>query len=957
MPPAATERSSVLLSLPAPHRARSALSRLRTAAALLGGFCLLAGSAGAQSLLFDLGFETGDFTGYQFAVNSDGNYKGNGPDKPTISTAQVCNGTYASKHEIIASNGSNGPSTSYRSELKVMGSGDAVTYGQEYWYGWAIYLPTSWIPDPTRWEIITQVHQPVQEFGGRSEGPPIVFEFRPNNGGVLSFRSQWMTDPANPMTSPTASTSYLPVGTLNLGQWNRFVMNIKYDPMGTEGGFVKVWINDVLKVDHTGPNVFPADLKPYFKMGIYKGWGATAPHPTVTSRTLWTDSFKMGLASAGVGYNDVVPPASGEPPVTEPLLAPANLVATAAIGSLRVNLAWPDVAHETHYRLERKAGAGSFGALSPPVLPATGSVAHSDTTVLPGTSYTYRIRAENALGHSSWTDSNTVTTPPSGGPTQYEVNALTISASSGKGASAFTVAAASNADTLRYESNQNNDYVTFDVIAPATATYDIAARFQRTPTSGRIQLAVDGEDQGAMADLYNSTGTFTTISFDSKSLTAGIHTFNFTVVGTSANGRKITFDTISLTPIGPAQATVTLGDLVQTYDGTPKSASVTTNPAALAVVTTYDGNATPPINAGSYMLESLVEDVNYAGYAADTFTITPAPAAIAFGGLRQSYDGAPKGVTTTTTPADVAVTVTYGGGTTPPTLPGAYDVEATIDDANYSGAAIDTLSIGITALVRHAPTLNGAIDGSLQLLTGENTTLNGNAWISGDLLAPGMPAVQLNGHPTFTGAIDAEGASDPANYQVTLNGNAVLRHLVRRVDPIAMPTVAAPAAPAGTDSVTLNQASQNVANWSTLLNLTLNGNAGVRTIPPGAYGNLTVNGNSSVILGIADATEPALYSLQNLVLNGNSTLQVVGPVILTLANGVTLNGSAGSSAHPEWLTLRIASGGATLNGNVAFHGRIVAPSGTVTINGNSTVQGEVISDRLTLNGNALLEHP
>lgn len=61
----------------------------------------------------------------------------------------------------------------------------------------------------------------------------------------------------------------------------------------------------------------------------------------------------------------------------------------------------------------------------------------------------------------------------------------------------------------------------------------------------------------------------------------------------------------------------------------------------------------------------------------------------------------------------------------------------------------------------------------------------------------------------------------------------------------------------------------------------------------------------------------------------------------------------GDAAHPDWLVLRVASGGATLNGAVAFHGSIIAPSSTVTLNG-AQVAGSIVADRLTLNGNAVL---
>ncbi|HYD85721.1 MAG TPA: hypothetical protein VEA63_16750, partial [Opitutus sp.] len=250
--------------------------------------------------------------------------------------------------------------------------------------------------------------------------------------------------------------------------------------------------------------------------------------------------------------------------------------------------------------------------------------------------------------------------------------------------------------------------------------------------------------------------------------------------------------------------------------------------------------------------------------------------------------------------------------------------------------------------------LNGRVQGSVHVLTAESITLNSSASISGDLLLPGTPAVKLNGQPNFGGAIDGPGASAPANATVTLNSQATLRHLVRRIDPIALPVVSAPPAPSGTRNVSLNNTTQDAGEFTTVRNLTLNSNAGMRAIPPGTYGALTANGSSGFILGVAGATEPAIYNLQNLTVNGNSTVQIVGPVVLTLANGAHLNGVIGSADAPERLLLRIASGGLTLNGGAALHGFVDAPNGTITINGNATLNGGLTSDRLIVNGNGLL---
>ncbi len=269
-------------------------------------------------------------------------------------------------------------------------------------------------------------------------------------------------------------------------------------------------------------------------------------------------------------------------------------------------------------------------------------------------------------------------------------------------------------------------------------------------------------------------------------------------------------------------------------------------------------------------------------------------------------------------------------------------------------AAVASAAEPGTALVRQAPQVNGRVEGSVHQMLPQGTTLNSGGVITGDLLVPGTPTVRLNGKPSFGGTTDAQGSASPSGYQITLNGNASLGRLLRRVDPAALPSVSAPPAPSGTRKVTLNNAGQSVGAWSTVRDLTLNGNAGSVTVPPGTYGAFTANGSSGFVLGTAGSTQPSVYHFQQLTLNGQSTFKVVGPIIVTVASGISANGTFGAAGNPEWLTLRIANGGLTLNGGVAFYGHVVASSGTVTINGNSRLVGGLVADRLVVNGNGLL---
>jgi hypothetical protein len=134
----------------------------------------------------------------------------------------------------------------------------------------------------------------------------------------------------------------------------------------------------------------------------------------------------------------------------------------------------------------------------------------------------------------------------------------------------------------------------------------------------------------------------------------------------------------------------------------------------------------------------------------------------------------------------------------------------------------------------------------------------------------------------------------------------------------------------------------------------LNSNAGSVAVPPGTYGAFIVNGGSRITLGVAGATEPAIYDLRRLTLNGGAHLEIAGPVILTVAGDVLLNGSTDATADPAWLTLRVASGGVTLNGGATLEAVVLAPAGTITLNGGSRLTGRVECDRLTINGASVL---
>src|SRR5690606_26259048 len=76
--------------------------------------------------------------------------------------------------------------------------------------------------------------------------------------------------------------------------------------------------------------------------------------------------------------------------------------------------------------------------------------------------------------------------------------------------------------------------------------------------------------------------------------------------------------------IAKATAQVSLSNLTQLYDGTPRPVMVTTEPLGLVVDVSYDGASDAPSAVGSYAVVATVVDANYTGTASGTLTVLAA---------------------------------------------------------------------------------------------------------------------------------------------------------------------------------------------------------------------------------------------------------------------------------------------------------------------------------------------
>jgi hypothetical protein len=468
----------------------------------------------------------------------------------------------------------------------------------------------------------------------------------------------------------------------------------------------------------------------------------------------------------------------------------------------------------------------------------------------------------------------------------------------------------------------------------------------------------------AAGNVYNvatfASTSFASADFSATGLPAGYAAafainggvLQVTIVATPV----ITSPTIASGTYGsPFSYTIVAANSPTTFSASGFPAGLTFNTVTGVISGTLGAAGTFPIALGA---------TNIAGTGTATLilTVEKAQAPIAFTGainstVRLAYDGSGKTPGMTTVPAGLNVLFTFNGSSTPPTLPGTYAVVATINDPNYQGTANGSLVITITALVRHAPSSGGSIDGSIQVLLPENVSLDGNNFVSGDILVPGTPEVIVTGAALLAGIKDASGAAGPSDHTVTLTGTSLARYVVRRVNAIALPVISAPLAPTGTRSVALHNENQNAGNFATIHDLTIGGSAGEVVVPPGSYGELVANGNGTFVLGEVGATVPSIYEIQQLTLNGDATIKLVGPIVLKLGSNVSLNRDLGTAVHPGWLAIEIATGGLTLQGNAVMYGEVVAPTGNVTIAGGSVLYGHVSSDSLTITGGGLLVEP
>jgi uncharacterized repeat protein (TIGR01451 family) len=220
-------------------------------------------------------------------------------------------------------------------------------------------------------------------------------------------------------------------------------------------------------------------------------------------------------------------------------------------------------------------------------------------------------------------------------------------------------------------------------------------------TYGDADFTVSATATSGLTVSFNASGNCT-VSGSTVHIT-GAGSCNITASQAGDSNYNAASDVSQSFQIAKASASVSLSNLSQTYDGTAKSATATTNPAGLNVVITY-GPATQaghkkntavlnPVNAGSYTVTATIDDPNYEGSASDTLVIAKADANVSVTGFTGAYDGSSHGASGTATGAqgeDLASLFDFGSSYT--NVPGGsahWTFNASSTNANYNSRSGD----------------------------------------------------------------------------------------------------------------------------------------------------------------------------------------------------------------------------------------------------------------------------
>jgi hypothetical protein len=241
---------------------------------------------------------------------------------------------------------------------------------------------------------------------------------------------------------------------------------------------------------------------------------------------------------------------------------------------------------------------------------------------------------------------------------------------------------------------------------------------------------------------------------------------------------------------------------------------------------------------------------------------------------------------------------------------------------------------------------NGTEDGYNGPANSGNVGTNGN--------------VSLSGNPVINGAVYSpnSGTGNCGKGVVTGLATSGKAQATGGLKPLLAP-ITYPAPPVVSPAPPTTSQNVNGSCPSGMTGCTNNGSKNVSLVP-GTYGNVSINGGTTVNLGAGT------YNFNTLTLTGNSVLAVnAGPVVINIAGGslntsaAALDLSGGSIVNSTGITSNVlvnypGSNPIKLSGGTQTYAVIYAPSAAVNVTGGSHFYGSIVGSTINSSGNTAI---
>jgi trimeric autotransporter adhesin len=279
------------------------------------------------------------------------------------------------------------------------------------------------------------------------------------------------------------------------------------------------------------------------------------------------------------------------------------------------------------------------------------------------------------------------------------------------------------------------------------------------PLSGQVvRFLLNGQNVGSATTDNQGVATLANVSL--TGINAGVYANAVTAsfAGGVTYQQNVAGGTLT---VSQAQAIVNLGGLTQTYDGSPKSVTVTTSPSGLANTVAYtDAIGNPvasPSAAGSYHVTATITDPNHAGSATGILVIAPAQISVSVGGITASnkvYDGTTDATLNTgsaalvgVAPGDGVTLVTSNAKGTFASKDAGTGKVVTVSGLSLSGAAASNYVLvqPTTTADITAATLTGSITASNKVYDGTVTASVAPAGVTGVISSDDVSLVASKG--------------------------------------------------------------------------------------------------------------------------------------------------------------------------------------------------------------------